>query len=34
MSLTFINIEDSPDKPRTFGLGSGFLEDFLHNPLE
>ncbi|CAD8107106.1 unnamed protein product [Paramecium sonneborni] len=34
MSLTFINLEDSPDKPKPFGLASGMIEDFLHNPLE
>lgn len=33
MSLTFINLEESPDH-RKFGLGSGLLEDFLHNPLD
>lgn len=34
MSLTFINLDDSPDKPKPFGLASGMIEDFLHNPLE
>lgn len=34
MSLTYINLENSPNKQKSFGLASGMIEDFLHNPLE
>ncbi|CAD8178573.1 unnamed protein product [Paramecium octaurelia] len=34
MSLTYINLEASPNKQKPFGLASGMIEDFLLNPLE
>lgn len=34
MSETFITLSEGPNKDRSFGKGSGFLEDFMLSPMD